>query len=206
MNITKFPQSCLLITNNETRIVIDPGELFTAQYERGDLGELDAVLYTHIHPDHLDAELAATFSEEGVPLYGNSSVIEALDREVALLEDGDTITIEEITVEAHDLPHCVMVNGDPGPQNTGFVINDMLFHPGDGTEIDGLNVENVAVPIAGPSVSPNTAFSLAKQVGAQSVIPIHYDYWIQNADIIKERFEAEGLAVHVLDNGDSVEL
>jgi|AntRauTorcE11897_2_1112592.scaffolds.fasta_scaffold00085_4 L-ascorbate metabolism protein UlaG (beta-lactamase superfamily) len=206
MNVTKYPQSCLLIEDSGTRIVIDPGTLFTAKYERGDLGELDGVLYTHIHADHLDEALAKMFADESIPLYGNQSVVNMLDQTVNLLDDGDIETIGAIEVEARDLPHCLTHNGQSGPQNTGFIINGALFHPGDGVSVGGVDVENLAAPIAGPSISPRTAFDLAQQVGADTIIPIHYDYWLQNPEVIKSKFEADGLTVHVLDNGESVDL
>lgn len=37
MKVTKYPQSCLLIEKDGHRIVIDPGNVFTASYKVADL-------------------------------------------------------------------------------------------------------------------------------------------------------------------------
>ena len=53
MHITHLGHACVLIEMADTRLIIDPGTF------AGDLAgvrDLDAVLVTHQHPDHLDPD------------------------------------------------------------------------------------------------------------------------------------------------------
>ena len=176
MQVTKFPQSCLVVEVDGARLLVDPGVFVTAKYAPEDLGEIDAVLYTHRHADHVDPELAATLRERGIELFGNDDVCDLLaDVEVTLIADGQTFEAAGVAVTAHDLPHVELVDGSPGPPNTGFLIDGRLFHPGDGMEITGLSARAVAAPISGPSISFRDAYRFVQQLGAQKVVPIHYD-------------------------------
>ena len=68
MRVTKYPQSCLVVETDGVRLLIDPGVFVTASYEPDDLGEIDAVLYTHRHADHVDPELATRLRGRGIDL------------------------------------------------------------------------------------------------------------------------------------------
>ena len=176
MRVTKYPQSCLLVEVDDRRLLIDPGVFVTAKYEPDDLGDIDAVLYTHRHADHVDTDLAGTLRDRGVALFGNADVCELLggDR-VTEVRDGVGFEAAGVAVTPHDLPHVELVDGSPGPPNTGFCVDGRLFHPGDGIEITGVGARGVAAPISGPSISFRDAYRLVEAVGAETVVPIHYD-------------------------------
>jgi L-ascorbate metabolism protein UlaG (beta-lactamase superfamily) len=184
MQVTKYPQSCLIVEVNGRRLLIDPGIFVTAAYVPEDLGQIDAVLYTHRHPDHVDTDLAGTLRERGIELFGNADVCELLgpDR-VTEIADGQRFEAAGIEVAAHDLPHVELVDGSPGPPNTGFVIADTLFHPGDGLEISGVSARALALPIAGPSISFRDAYKMVERIGAQTVVPMHYDMFIADPQL-----------------------
>lgn len=176
MQVTKYPQSCLVVEVEQRRLLIDPGVFVTAAHVPEDLGEIDAVLCTHRHADHVDAELVATLHRRGVELFGNADVCELLaDLEVTEVADGTTFDAAGIEVTAHDLPHVELVDGSPGPPNTGFLVAGRLFHPGDGLEITGLSARAVAAPISGPSISFRDAYRFVERLDAEVVIPVHYD-------------------------------
>ncbi len=102
-----------------------------------------------------------------------------------------------------------MPDGSAGPLNTGYVIDGNFFHPGDGTETQGISVETVAAPILSPSTSFYHANQLAQMVGAKKLIPIHNDMnFIADAETFKtfnERFNIP-IEVIALQSGESVEL
>jgi L-ascorbate metabolism protein UlaG (beta-lactamase superfamily) len=176
MHVIKYPQSCLVVETAGARLLVDPGVFVTAKYEPDDLGEIDAVLYTHRHADHVDPELATSLRERGVELFGNTDVCALLeDVEVTEIVDGQTFTAAGVEVRAHDLPHVELVDGSAGPPNTGYLVAGHLFHPGDGLELTGLRAPAVAAPISGPSISFRDAYRFVQQVGAERVVPIHYD-------------------------------
>lgn len=174
MKITRYYQSCLLIEERGARILIDPSGEEAGRFDS--FGKLDAVLYTHEHGDHFEPELAQKFADAGAAIYANASTVKQMKFAPNIVTDGQEFKIGDVSVKVLELPHCLMADGSAGPQNTGYSINQKLFHPGDGKELAGLQVENLAVPIAGPDVSIKDAFGFAKQVGAKKAIPIHYDY------------------------------
>lgn len=177
MRVTRYPQSCLLIEDGPVRIVIDPGtDYVEGGYDRTTLGKLDAVLYTHQHTDHYDKNLCEVFLADGVPVYANASTAKLIGAEkCTIVTDHQEFEIGGVKLKALELPHSLLPDGSEGPQNTGYLIDGVLFHPGDGKELDGLKVNNLALPITGPDISMMDAFNFAKQVEAKTVIPIHYD-------------------------------
>ena len=173
MKITRYFQSCLLIEEVVARILIDPSA--QEKDRQKDFAKLDAVLYTHEHSDHFDAELAKVFMEAGVPIYANASTAKLIDGKVNVVSGGHELTINYQKIKAVELPHCPMPDGSPGPQNTGYLINGYFFHPGDGKELADLQVKHMALPITGPDISMKDAFSFAKQLGVNRALAIHYD-------------------------------
>lgn len=178
MKITKYPQSCIVVEQADRRILIDPGNFAVDAYDVDDFGALDAVLYTHRHADHCDPRVLDALRERGITLYGNADVCELLGEPAVTVTDGKAFMVGDVEVVPRDLPHVEMVDGSPGPPNTGFLVGATLFHPGDGIELGGLAVEALALPIAGPSISFRRAYRFVEETGAATVVPIHYDFFI----------------------------
>lgn len=205
MKVTRYFQSCLLIEDNGARILIDPSG--QEKQRLSDFGKLDAVFYTHEHSDHFDAEMAKTFVEQAVaPVYANASTAKLIEASKTIVDDGREYEVNGMKVKAIELPHCLMVDGSTSVQNTGYLINNKLFHPGDGKELEGLKAEVLAVPLSGPDISPHDAFLFAKQVQAKQVIPIHYDYLGGNPQFFAKVVDKNGMKTHILELGQSVEL
>jgi L-ascorbate metabolism protein UlaG (beta-lactamase superfamily) len=205
MKVTRYFQSCLLIEEGGARILIDPSGQDTDRL--GDFGKLDAVLYTHEHSDHFDAEMAQTFVEQGVaPVYANASTAKQIKASKTEVADGQEFKINGLKIKAIELPHCLMVDGSKGPQNTGYLFNEKLFHPGDGKELKGLSVDTLAMPLAGPDISLKDAYAFTMQVSAKRVIPIHYDFLGGNPDFLGGYLNKQGVKVHGLTIGDSIEI
>lgn len=205
MKVTRYFQSCLLIEDNGVRVLIDPSG---QEKERlGDFGKLDAVLYTHEHSDHFDADMAQTFVEQAIaPVYANSATAKLIAASKTVVKKGQEYDISGMKIRVIDLPHCLMVDGSKGPQNTGYLVNEKIFHPGDGKELAGLTVDTLAVPISGPDISLHDAYAFAKQVSAKQVVPIHYDYLGGNPDFFDSTASKAGIKTHGLNVGQSVEL
>lgn len=205
MRISKFRQSCLLLEEGSTRILIDPGGITTERFALDDFGELDAVLFTHRHFDHCDEDLVGPLLERDVPVYANADVGEKLGAgRIEEVKDGQTFAIGDVEVTPRDLPHVQMVDGSAGPPNTGYVIDDRLFHPGDGNEIDGLQVDVLALPIAGPSISFRDAYRFLQETGAGTAIPIHFDFFMASPERFAEFCDIA--EVLIIEDGDTVQL
>lgn len=207
MKITRFFQSCLLVEEGNARILIDPSGHENENIAK--LGKLDAVLYTHEHLDHFDADMAKNFVEQGIaPVYANASTAKLIKASKTEVKDGQEFEIAGIKIKALELPHCPMPDGSAGPQNTGFLVDKKLFHAGDGKELENLTVDNLAGPMLGPDVSVRDLCDFAKQVKAKRVIPIHFDTFGANTDFLVNAVGWFNLPFKVtsLTNGQSTDL
>lgn len=78
-------RSSVMIETNGVRIVIDTGPDFRYQMLRADVRELDAILFTHPHKDHIagldDVRAFNLFSGKAMDIYANSLTEEALRRD-----------------------------------------------------------------------------------------------------------------------------
>lgn len=206
MKVTKYFQSCLLVEEQGSSILIDPSG---AEKDRiAEFGDIDAVLYTHEHGDHFDPGVAGAFLAKNIPVYANASTSKLISGAAQLVEDGSEFKVGEVSVRAIELPHCLMPNGQPGPQNTGYLIARKLFHPGDGKELKDLAVENVALPITGPDISFYDAVCFVSQLGAKNAIAIHYHTMGANTDTYQYFMKLFNLDFNLLtpNVGESVEI
>ena len=185
MIIKKYPQSHLVVLNNNSKLVIDPGNITFNQllpdgrqrFKAEEFIGANGYLITHQHADHMDpANIKAVVGDN--PVFGNLDVVTKLSEygiKATAVSSRQKFSIGEFDIETVDLPHCKMVDGSAGPPNTGFLINDIFFHPGDGIELKDFSVDNLALPIAGPSIDFEKAVNFAKALKAKLIIPIHYN-------------------------------
>ncbi len=199
-----------MIEKENHKIVIDPGVQFLDSHKVEELDDVEAVLYTHQHSDHYDESIARRLLDRGARIFANGSTARLIGAEkVTVMNDGDGFTIGSFEIIARELPHCPMVDGSEGPQNTGYVIDGIFFHPGDGRELEGLTVDNLALPIVGPDISIRDAVDFAKQVKAKVAIPIHYTAIPADPHVFAA-YAGKGrealFEVRVLADGESTEL
>lgn len=175
MRITKFGHSCLLIEEGSARILIDPGNFSTTQEN---VTNLHAILITHEHPDHvfLDSLKKILTNNPGVGIYTNAGVGKLLS--VAgiafqVLEDGAVADIEGVTVKGYGVDHACIHDSIPLIRNTGFMIADRLFYPGDALTQFPENVEVLALPVAAPWLKISDAVEYALKVHPKICFPVH---------------------------------
>ena len=179
MRIAKYAQSCFVLDQPDGgRVAIDVGDIGQGSYDVDLFGSLDAVLFTHRHSDHLDRALVDTFISRDVSLYGNRDVCELLAGcPVIEVKSDESMVVADFEILPVDLPHCLMVDGTPGPPNTGFLVNQRFFHPGDGVMTPRVRPAALGVPIAGPSISFRDAYLMVESLGPDVVLPMHYDVY-----------------------------
>jgi L-ascorbate metabolism protein UlaG (beta-lactamase superfamily) len=206
MKITRYFQSCLLVEEGNSRILIDPSGAEAGRLNK--FGKLDAVFYTHEHADHFDAPLCEQLRAAGAIIHANASTAKLIKGDVKIVHDREEFSAGSLGLKAIELPHCLMPDGSKGPQNTGYLINKKLFHPGDGVELMGFEFPNLALPIAGPDVSIKDALAFAKDVKANKVIPIHYDYIGVKPEVVASFAKNYGFSFEIitLGIGDSTEI
>ncbi len=84
-------RSSLLLEKEGKSLVIDTGPEFRLQCLRANLSDLDAVLYTHTHADHLNGiDDLRSFTNKDVPLpiYGDNSTIDEIENRFSYILNG----------------------------------------------------------------------------------------------------------------------
>ena len=133
MRFTKLGHSCVRLEKDGAVLVIDPGGWSDAPEA---LIGAAAILVTHEHPDHLDADAvrAALSSDPDVTLWANQSICaqfaEFGDR-VHEVGHGDALEVAGFSVNVYGVDHALIHPDIPIVVNTGFLIDGELFHPGD---------------------------------------------------------------------------
>lgn len=211
MRVKKYPQSHLMITKGNSKIIIDPGNItFSRGYKVEEFQGADGYLITHTHGDHMDPENILKIVESGKgEVYGNSDVVAKLSQlgvNATSVQNRQKFTIGEYEIETVDLPHCRMQDGSDGPPNTGFLVDGVLFHPGDGDKDPGVKALNMALPIAGPSITMEGALQFAKDVGVKVIIPIHYDFFKNDPEEFRKMAVPLNIEVQVLSYGEETEI
>lgn len=209
MKVKKFPQSHLVLEKDGKTLVIDPGYItFEKGFKVSDFQGADVYLITHQHEDHLGPVTIKEMVGDK-PVLGNADVVKKL-LEVGVTQAKELKNLEEVEIEgfkikAVDLPHFKK-EGFEMPPNTGFLIDGVFFHPGDGDKAPDLVSPNAAVPIAGATINYDTALEFIEGIGAKVVIPIHYDWYKADPEEFRKLASNFGIDVRPLNYGEETEI
>ena len=182
MKITKFGQCCLLIEVSGKRILTDPGKFSVSQ---NDVTNIDIILITHEHADHLHSESINTILKNNpeatvVTNTGVGEVLTELGIEHEIIEGREVGTPAGVAVEAFDGQHAEIFEDYGQVQNTGYFIAEELFYPGDAYTEPGKQVPILALPVAGPWCKSADAIKYALAVKPTKAFPVHD--WLINED------------------------
>jgi L-ascorbate metabolism protein UlaG (beta-lactamase superfamily) len=175
MRFTKLGHSCVRLEKDGTVLVIDPGSWSDAPAA---LEGASAVMVTHEHPDHLDAEAvrAALEASPELTLWANSSIAEQFSQfggQVHLVRDGDALAVAGFSVHVYGRDHALIYKEIPLVQNTGFLVDGDLFHPGDSFTVPEEPVTTLLVPIAAPWMKAAEMIEYFRTVGPAQGYAIH---------------------------------
>ncbi|MDA0635181.1 MBL fold metallo-hydrolase [Nonomuraea sp. MCN248] len=129
MRITKYGHACVRLEKGSRALVIDPG-LMTPEPEA--LERAEAVLITHEHFDHFDADRLREHPD--LPVYtcpGVARQLADLGERVRVVENGDVLDVAGFRVRVVGEKHHVSHPDVPPVDNVGFLVDGEVFHPGD---------------------------------------------------------------------------
>ena len=172
MQLTKYAHSCVRVEHDGGVLVIDPG-VFS---DPAALDGADVVLITHEHPDHLNAE-AVTRQLERRPftVHGPAALSAPLGDAAEVLrpvQPGESFTAAGVAIRAYGGRHAVIHPDIPVVENLGYLINDVVYHPGDSLVVPDVPVDTLFAPIHAPwskfsevvdfirAVAPRRAYAL----------------------------------------------
>lgn len=212
MKITKLGHCCLLIEKENTRILTDPGFLSNTQNE---LRELDYVLITHEHQDHLhtDSLVQIIKNNPKAKVITNSAVskiLTGLDIAHEVVEGEAEANFPDLHLSAHDGKHAEIFEGFGQVQNTGYFIDKTLYYPGDAYTEIFKEVPVLALPVAGPWCKVSDSINFALKTKPRIAFPVHDGLLNENGlnithRVVGAKLSEAGIDFKALKNNDYLE-
>jgi L-ascorbate metabolism protein UlaG (beta-lactamase superfamily) len=209
MRITKFGHAAVRIEQDGQALVLDPGSFTEPEAVDG----VAAVLVTHEHADHLEVERlrradAPLFAGEGVAAALREQAPDLAER-LEVVRAGDEFTAAGMRVSVHGEQHA-QIHGDiPRIMNSGFCIEDRVFHPGDSFTPPPRPVPFLLVPVDAPWMQLAEAVDYARAYASEQAVAVHDGLLNDNGHAVTGRImggllESKKVQLRQLGTGDDV--
>jgi L-ascorbate metabolism protein UlaG (beta-lactamase superfamily) len=173
MQLTKLGHACVRVRKDDRTLVIDPGGLTP---EDDAITGAEAVLITHEHFDHLEADRLrrALAGDPRLTVYTCRAVAEILgdagDR-IRTVGDGDSLTIAGFDVGVVGQKHEIVHPDVPPVDNVGFILDGEVFHPGDAFTV--LEAPTLLVPGQAPWMKAPEMIHYLRAVAPRRAYAVH---------------------------------
>jgi L-ascorbate metabolism protein UlaG (beta-lactamase superfamily) len=165
MQITKYTHSCVRLEQGGRVLVIDPGTWAEAAAVAG----ADAVLITHEHSDHLDADRLAGL---GVRVFGPAGAdMDGLD--CTRVSSGEEFSAAGFRVRAAGARHAFVYASQPDCANLGYIVDGTFYHPGDSLHVPDQPVETLCAPAQASWLKLSEAIDFIMAISPERLLAIH---------------------------------
>ncbi|GLZ10199.1 MBL fold metallo-hydrolase [Actinomadura sp. NBRC 104425] len=176
MRLTKFGHACVRIQKDDRTLVIDPGA-FTPEADAALTGA-NAVLITHEHPDHFDADrLRKALSDDPALQVWASRVVARsladLGGRVHEVGHGDAVTVAGFDVHVYGEDHEILHPDVPPIPNVGFLVDGEVFHPGDALTVPSEPVPTLCLPGNAPWMKVPEMYAYLREVRPERAFVVH---------------------------------
>jgi L-ascorbate metabolism protein UlaG (beta-lactamase superfamily) len=172
VKLTHLGHACLLV-ETDVRLLIDPGTMSRFETVR----DLDAVLVTHQHPDHVDEERLAALlaANPGARLVVDPDTAPFLGPiEATVARAGERLGFGRTTVDVLGGRHAFIYGDVPDCTNSAYLVDEgAFFHPGDSFFVPPGPIDVLAVPVDGPWLKLAEAVDYVHAVTPRVAVPMH---------------------------------
>jgi L-ascorbate metabolism protein UlaG (beta-lactamase superfamily) len=175
MELTKFTHSCVRLDDGARSLVIDPGVFSEAAAALDGAG---AVLITHEHPDHLDvgAVRAAARADPRLRIWAPAAVgqqLADLGEQVVAVGPGESFEPAGFAVRTFGGQHALVHPAIPIIANVGYLIDELVYHPGDSFTVPNVAVSTLLIPTNAPWSKLSEVIDFTIAVRAERSFQIH---------------------------------
>ncbi len=176
MKIKKIGHCCLVIETKGKRIMADPGFFTTKEQEKE--RNLDLILITHEHADHLSVDSVKKILAENpkaviITNRGVGKLLDGAGIKYEILQDKTPKDFSGVEIEAYDCKHEEIFQDYGQVFNTAFFVDKILFYPGDSFYNPQKTIEILALPVAGSWNRVKDAIKYALEIKPQKCFPVH---------------------------------
>ncbi|GAA3821980.1 MBL fold metallo-hydrolase [Cellulomonas soli] len=175
--LTLWGHSCVRFDGEAGALVIDPGVYSDLEHA---LDGAHGVLVTHEHPDHLAVDALAPRIGAALPLWGTAGAVDALvaagadPEHVHVVHAGDELDVAGLHVQVTGEWHALIHRDVPLVHNVGYLVEGRALHPGDAFVVpDGIDVDVLLTPVAGPWLRLADAVDFVRAVAPRRLVPVH---------------------------------
>ncbi len=174
MKITKYEHACLVVEEQGQKLIIDPGVYSPSLI---DFSNVAGVVVTHVHGDHLDIDkLRAAYTQNpGAKFFAPQEVLDEVKGAVPMIAitNGDKKEVGPFQLEFFGTTHAIIHESTPKFQNSGVMVNSILYYPGDSFTIPHVPVKVLALPSGAPWLKISEAMDFLMAVKPEQVFPTH---------------------------------